>query len=340
MIKDGFARSRMNKQRVVVTGAAGFIGSHVCEALIARGATVLGVDSFDPFYRRALKEDNVRSLVGSERFTLAELDILETDALVDAMRGFDATGVIHLAARAGVRPSIADPVGYTRVNVVGTQSVLSAASASGCARVVCASSSSLYGNNEKVPFAEVDAVERPVSPYAATKRACELVGYTHHELTGLPVSMLRFFTVFGPRQRPDLAISLFLSRVARGERIMMFGDGSMSRDFTYIDDIVGGVLSAYERTDAFGYRVWNLGGDHPMRLDELIRTIGEVVGREAIVERCEMQAGDVDRTWADLTRSAEELGYRPRTAVRAGIEKQWEWMQPRLAALGEHAREG
>lgn len=340
MMLDGFARSGMKEQRVVVTGAAGFIGSHVCEALIARGASVLGVENFDPFYARALKQDNVRSLVGSDRFTLDELDILETDALSDAMREFGATGVIHLAAKAGVRPSIADPVGYTRANVVGTQSVLSAASACDCSRVVCASSSSLYGNNEKVPFSEDDAVEHPVSPYAATKRACELVGYTHHQLTGLAVSMLRFFTVFGPRQRPDLAISLFLSRVARGERIMMFGDGSMSRDFTYIDDIVGGVLSAYERSTGYGYRVWNLGGDHPMRLDELIQTIGEVVGREPIIERCEMQAGDVDRTWADLTRASAELGYCPRTPVREGIEKQWAWMQPRLSSMGERSREG
>ena len=324
----------MNNERVVVTGAAGFIGSNVCEALSARGASVLGVDCFDPYYARAIKEDNLCRLRASDAFALAELDITRTDELIAAMRGFGATGVIHLAAKAGVRPSIADPVGYAIANVVGTQSVLSASSACGCSRVVCASSSSLYGNNEKVPFSEGDAVEHPISPYASTKRSCELVGFTHHHLTGLAISMLRFFTVFGPRQRPDLAISLFLGRIARGEPIRMFGDGSMSRDFTYIDDIVGGVLRAYERTPGFGYRVWNLGGDHPMRLDELIATIGEVVGREPIIERAPMQAGDVDRTWADLTRSGSELGYSPKTAVREGIERQWAWMEPRLSLAG------
>jgi len=325
----------MKNQRIVVTGAGGFIGSHLSEALVAGGASVLGVDNFDPYYPRAIKEDNLSGLRASASFTLSEIDITKTGALTEAMGAFGATGVIHLAAKAGVRPSIADPVGYAVANVVGTQSVLSAASACGCSRAVCASSSSLYGNNTKVPFAEGDAVEHPISPYASTKRSCELIGYTHHHLTGLAVSMLRFFTVFGPRQRPDLAISLFLGKIARGEPIRMFGDGSMSRDFTFIDDIVGGVISAYGRTPGFGYRVWNLGGDHPMRLDELIATIGGVVGREPIIERAPMQPGDVDRTWADLSRAGEELGYAPRTAVREGIERQWAWMRPRLASLSQ-----
>jgi UDP-glucuronate 4-epimerase len=322
----------MISNRIVVTGAAGFIGSHVCEALIARGDEVLGVDNFDPYYARELKEQNLGLLSKSSAFHFAELDICKEEELVEAMRSFGATGVIHLAATAGERPSIADPCGYARANVLGTQSVLSAASAVGCSRAVCASSSSVYGNNVKTPFAETDSVEHPISPYAATKRSCELIAHAHHHLSGMPVSMLRFFTVFGPRQRPDLAINLFLRTIGAGGPIRMFGDGTTSRDYTFIDDIVGGVLSAYEKTPGFGFRVWNLGGDHPITLKELIGTIGEVVGREPVVEQEEMQPGDVERTWADLSRAAEDLGYSPETSIRDGIMAQWAWMQSGLSS--------
>ncbi len=322
----------MGTDRIVVTGAAGFIGSHVCEALIARGDHVLGIDNFDAYYPRARKERNLASARSSSCFSFEELCITDESALVSAMSSFGATGVIHLAAKAGVRPSIADPVGYADTNVVGTQCVLSAASRSGCARAVCASSSSVYGNNTKTPFAETDPVEQPISPYAATKRACELIAHTHHHLTGLPVAMLRFFTVFGPRQRPDLAISLFLDKVSAGQPIRMFGDGSMSRDFTYISDIVAGVLAAYEHVASHGYRVWNLGSDRPVRLDKLISMVGEVVGGEPVIERAPMQPGDVDQTWSDLTRSESELGYRPTTEIKEGIARQWAWMQSGLSS--------
>jgi UDP-glucuronate 4-epimerase len=324
---------------VLVTGAAGFIGSHVSAALLGRGARVVGVDNFDPYYARSMKDHNLNTVEDAEKtcggsFAFAEMDICETESLARLMSEHSVTGVVHLAAKAGVRPSIADPVGYARVNVTGTQSVLTAASSTGCGRVVAASSSSVYGNNEKAPFSEEDSVEHPISPYAATKRACELIGETHHHLTGLPIAMLRFFTVFGPGQRPDLAIRLFLSKVSKGESIMMFGDGSMSRDFTFIDDIVSGVLASYERIESHGYRIWNLGSDHPMELHELIKTVGEVVGRDPIVERKPMQAGDVDRTWADLERSKRELGYGATTSIRDGMEKQWAWMQAHADVLG------
>lgn len=315
-------------RRVVITGAAGFIGSHVAQAVLAQGGSVVGIDSLDPFYPEALKRANLAEIAngpGGERFAFREADICDQDAVRDACEG--AHGVIHLAAKAGVRPSIADPAGYARANVLGTQAVLAAAHDAGCERVVCASSSSVYGNNTKTPFSETDAVEHPISPYAATKRSCELIGHTHHHLTGQPVAMLRFFTVFGPRQRPDLAIRLFLDRVSRGEAIRMFGDGTTSRDYTFIGDIVAGVLASYERIGAHGYRVWNLGGDHPKTLAELIETVGEVVGREPIVNREPMQPGDVERTWADLSRSRSELGYAPTTSVREGIERQWAWMR-------------
>lgn len=320
---------KIHEERVLVTGSAGFIGSHVASALLGRGARVVGVDNFDPYYAVERKRRNHARLSAAhgDAFRAYEMDVTDRGALEGVMREHGITGVIHLAAKAGVRPSIEDPCGYAVANVVGTQSVLSAASAVGCGRVVCASSSSVYGNSTKTPFGEEDSVERPISPYAATKRACELIGHTHHHLTCMPVAMLRFFTVFGPGQRPDLAISLFLSRVSRGEAIRKFGDGTTSRDYTFIDDIVAGVLSAYERIGAHGYRVWNLGGDHPTTLNELIATVERVVGRDAVIEQMGMQAGDVDRTWADLARSRAELGYAPTTSIGEGIARQYAWMR-------------
>ncbi len=321
----------MTQQTVLVTGAAGFIGSHLCEALLARGDQVVGVDSFDPFYDRAMKQanlDEVRERGGA--FAFHELDLNNADSLARVMSDTRPETVVHLAAKAGVRPSIADPTGYAHANVTATSSVMERAREAGVRRLVMASSSSVYGNNEKTPFSEDDAVEQPISPYAATKRSCELIAHTHHHLTGTPVAMLRFFTVFGPRQRPDLAINKFMRLVAGGEPITMFGDGSTSRDYTFIDDIVRGILAAMQRIDDHGYRIWNLGGDHPMRLDELIAAIGETVGREPIVERHPMQPGDVERTWADLTRAKAELGYACETPIRDGLAAQWRWLGPRL----------
>lgn len=317
---------------VLVTGAAGFIGSHVCQALLERGVAVVGVDNFDPFYDAGLKRRNVGEMSRSARgpFELVEADICDSAALRNLMKSRRAAGVIHLAAKAGVRPSIADPVGYARSNVVGTASVLEAAREAGCRRVVVASSSSVYGNGAQVPFREDGEVDRPISPYAATKRATELLSYTHWHLTGMPTACLRFFTVYGPRQRPDLAIHSFMRRAARDEVIPVFGDGSTSRDYTYIDDIVAGVLSAYERIGGRGvegYRVWNLGGSRPVRLSELLDAIGRVVGRRLRTEPRPMQPGDVERTWADLTRSSAELGYSPRVALEEGLARQWAWMR-------------
>lgn len=326
--------SGLRDERVIITGGAGFIGSHTARAALDLGADVLSLDSLDPFYspdqkRRNLEEleEHARASGRPNAFAHQVCDIRDADAVLRAFNAYRPTTVVHLAARAGVRPSIADPAGYALTNVVGTQHVLDAANAAGCRRVVCASSSSVYGNNPKTPFTETDPVDRPISPYAATKRACELIGHTHHHLTGASVAMLRFFTVFGPAQRPDLAISLFLGRVGAGEPIRVFGDGSTSRDYTFVGDIVAGIVAACERVDAFGYRVWNLGGDSPVTLSELIETIAGVVGRAPVIERASPQPGDVDRTWADLTRSREELGYRPVVGLRAGIERQHAWMR-------------
>ena len=315
---------------IVVTGAAGFIGSHVAAAVLARGARVLGVDNFDPYYDRAIKLANIDRLrsMGAGRFELAELDICDGPALECRFADAAPEGVIHLAAKAGVRPSVADPVGYARANVLGTASVLRAAERAACRRVVMASSSSVYGNNAKTPFAETDAVEHPISPYASTKRCCELIAHTHHHLTAMPTACLRFFTVYGPGQRPDLAIARFMRLMREGSPITVYGDGSMSRDYTYIDDIVAGVLAAYDTIDRFGYRVWNLGSDRPVRLDELIDQIAGVTGIAPRIERAEPPAGDVERTWADLTRSRDELGYRPTMDRREGLARQWAALRP------------
>lgn len=323
-----------DRQPILVTGAAGFIGSHVAEALLRRGESVVGVDCFDPFYDPDAKRANADEVAATARacggdWSLRELDICDATALQKLFQEQRFGGVIHLAARAGVRPSIAQPVLYARVNVEGTTALLQAAASSGCRRFIAASSSSVYGNNRKTPFAEDDAVELPISPYAATKRACELIGATMHHLTRMPVGMLRFFTVFGPRQRPDLAISLFLSKVSRGEPIQMFGDGSTSRDYTFVDDIVRGVLAAFDQIPAHGFRVWNLGGDRPTSLRDMVATIERVTGQRAIVTSAPAQPGDVERTWADLSRSRAELGYAPVTRFEAGVAKQWEWMQRR-----------
>ncbi|MFT5422811.1 MAG: UDP-glucuronate 4-epimerase [Phycisphaerales bacterium] len=334
----------MASRTIVVTGAAGFIGSHVAEALVRRGERVIGIDNFDPFYGRDLKAANAAAVAqaASESegsFELIEADLCDAVAIAPAFErgGEGADGVIHLAAKAGVRPSIADPAGYARANVLGTQVVLSAASKAGLGWAVCASSSSVYGNNTKVPFAESDSVEHPISPYAATKRSCELIGETHHHLTGLPIAMLRFFTVFGPRQRPDLAIGLFLGKVAAGEPIRMFGDGSTSRDYTFIDDIVSGILASTQNIGAHGFRVWNLGGESPASLKDMIGAVGRVVGREPIVNQEGLQPGDVDRTWADLQRAKAELGFAPTTGLEDGMRQQWAWMQSQGSGIRDRA---
>jgi len=226
-----------------------------------------------------------------------------------------------------VRPSIADPPGYARANVMGTAVVLHAAAAHGCERMVMASSSSVYGNCPTAPFHEGLDVSEPISPYAATKRACELMAYTCYHLTKMPTACLRFFTVYGPRQRPDLAISQFLGRVSRGEALEVFGDGTTSRDYTFVADTVAGVLAALDRVDRFGYRVWNLGNSTPVTLSEMVATIGRVVGLEPVVASRPMQPGDVERTWADLTRARAELGYEPATSFEEGVRRQWAWMR-------------
>jgi UDP-glucuronate 4-epimerase len=326
-------------QTSLVTGAAGFIGAHLCAALLARGDRVIGIDNFDPFYDRSTKLDNLSRIAccGLRRIELTEGDIRDA-ALMRRVMAAARPGVIyHLAALAGVRPSIADPARYVSVNLDGLVSILEAARAAGGPAIVFASSSSVYGNNRTVPFAETDPVDEPISPYAATKRGGELLCHAYAHLFGLKIAALRFFTVFGPAQRPDLAIAAFMQRIAEGDEVPMYGDGSTSRDYTYIDDIIAGVLAAPEALRRLQvapggvYRIWNLGGSHPVPLREMIDAVARVVGRPARVRPQAMQPGDVDRTFADLTRARAELGYQPHTPFEDGLRRQWAWVQGRMA---------
>ena len=313
---------------VLVTGAAGFIGSHLVERLLPEGGRVVGFDNVNDFYDPAIKRRNLEAALQNRRFTFVEADLRDRAAVFDAFAEHRPDRVVHLAAMAGVRPSIENPAYYTAVNLDGTVNLLDAAVDHGCSGFVFASSSSVYGNNDKTPFAEDDPVDHPISPYAATKKAGELIGHTYWHLHRLPFVALRFFTVFGPRQRPDLAIGKFLRLVADDQPIPMFGDGTTSRDYTFIDDILAGVRAAMDKaTPDTGYRIYNLGGSSPVELREMIDTIGRVVGKTPRIERQPMQPGDVTRTWADLTRSKAELGYDPQTPLEAGIEKQWDWMR-------------
>ena len=307
----------------LITGAAGFIGSHLARALLGRGDHVVGVDSYDAFYARERKLANTSDL-DPTRFELVEADIRDREAMATLTRRRRPDLVVHLAALAGVRPSILDPRRYASVNVDGLVSVLDAAREADVGRVVFASSSSVYGNQSTVPFSEECRADAPISPYAATKRAGELICSTYSHLFGLRLATLRFFTVYGPAQRPDLAIAKFMRMISAGEEIVMYGDGTSSRDYTFVDDIVGGVLAAVariEEADAGFCRVYNLGGSSPTPLRELIDAVAETVGRPARVRQMPMQPGDVDRTWADLTRSRpSSASSRARASARACVD--------------------
>ena len=291
---------------------------------MGRGDDVVGLDSFDDFYDPAVKRRNIRPLLDNDRFRLIEGDIRDA-AFVNEAMGDGVSVVVHLAARAGVRPSIEQPLLYQDVNVNGTMVLLEACRQRGIKRFVFASSSSVYGNNEKVPFSESDNVDYPISPYAASKKAAELLSYTYHHLYGMHVTALRFFTVYGPRQRPDLAIHKFTRLIEAGRPIPVFGDGSMRRDHTYIDDIIAGVRAAIDRCD--GYRIYNLGNADPVSLDDLIAALESALGKKAVIDRQPLQPGDVHQTYADVDRARAELGYNPKTDLQSGLRRFVDWFR-------------
>lgn len=310
--------------KAVVTGAAGFIGSHLTERLLADGWSVIGIDSFDEFYAPAIKRRNVAAAQENPRFQLVEADIRDKTAMEQAVTA-DVDVIIHLAARAGVRPSIEQPALYTDVNINGTVVMLEAARQQGVKKFVFASSSSVYGNNKKVPFSEDDNVDFPISPYAATKKAGELICHTYHSLYGIAMTCLRFFTVYGPRQRPDLAIHKFARLIEEGKPIPVYGDGSMSRDFTYVDDIINGVVASIERCD--GYHIYNLGESRPINVSGLIAEIENALGKKATIERLPVQPGDVDRTYADVAKAQQDLDYEPSTHIADGLARFVAWLR-------------
>jgi UDP-glucuronate 4-epimerase len=318
---------------VLVTGGAGFIGSHVVERLAARGERVVCLDSFDAFYPPEVKRENIRGALDTGQVELVEGDIRDAALCRSLLAGGEVTGVIHLAARAGVRPSIEQPALYEEVNCQGTLNMLEAArQAEGLQTFVFGSSSSVYGLNARVPFSEDDPVPCPISPYAATKRAGELLCHVYHHLYGLRIACLRFFTVYGPRQRPDLAIHKFTRLIAAGEPIPVFGDGSSRRDYTYVKDIVDGVIAALDASLEF--EIINLGNSEPVELRELIRLIEQSLGREARIERLPDQPGDVPVTYADVSKARRLLGYEPGYPIGQGIAEFVEWFGRTRPAAG------
>jgi len=309
---------------ILVTGGAGFIGSHLVERLLADGREVVVLDAFHDFYDPAEKERNLARALAHPRCRLVRGDIRDDAAVAAAFAGrIDA--VVHLAARAGVRPSIADPADYASVNLLGTVTLLEACRRHGVPRFLFGSSSSVYGNNAKVPFAESDPVDDPISPYAATKRGGELLAHTYHHLHGTVVACLRFFTVYGPRQRPDLAIRKFTELMSRGAEVPVFGDGTTGRDYTYVDDIVEGIVRALDR--ASGFHIWNLGGSSPVLLSDLVERIARGLDVTPAIRRLPLQPGDVMRTWADIGRARRDLDWEPCVTLDDGMGRFLAWFR-------------
>ena len=317
----------MQFKKILITGGAGFIGSHLVDHLLAEGGwRVTVVDDLNDFYSPAIKRANIAGHLQNANYKLVEADILDSAAMV---RMFDETKfdvIVHLAARAGVRPSLSEPELYAETNINGTLNLLELARQHGIKQFVFGSSSSVYGVNTKVPFAEDDRIHQPISPYAATKAAGELLCHTYTHLYGIRCVCLRFFTVYGARQRPDLAIHKFSRLISEGRPIPVFGDGSMRRDYTYIDDIIQGVRSAIDY-DATMYEVFNLGESQTTELRELISLLEKNLDRQAIIDRQPMQPGDVPTTFADISKSREMLGYNPTTKIADGIPKFVEWFR-------------
>lgn len=311
--------------RALVTGGAGFIGSHLVDKLLREGGRVTVVDSFDPFYDPEIKRQNVSHHLGNDRFDLVEADIMDRGALRARLSGeYDV--IVHLAAKAGIRSSIQSPIGYWETNLQGTQNLLELARMWNVQQFVFASSSSVYGVNPNVPWREDDRVLLPISPYAATKVAGEFLGHVYSHLYGIRFIALRFFTAYGPRQRPDLAIHKFARLMLKDKPLPVFGDGSSARDYTYVDDVIEGVRRAMDYTDSY-YEIINLGNSRTVSLLEMVRALEVALGVKARLEHLPRQPGDVPKTWADVRKAERLLGYTPRTTFREGLKRFAEWIK-------------
>ena len=310
-----------------ITGGAGFIGSTLSQKLIEQGNKVVTIDNFCDFYNPKIKEDNVKELMQNENFKLYRADIRDRQAIKEIFDENDIDIVMHLAAMAGVRPSIENPILYQEVNCMGTQNILEEMREHNVKNGVFASSSSVYGNCKEVPFREDMTVDYAISPYAATKKANEVMAHVYHQLFDMNIVMLRFFTVYGPKQRPDLAINKFTRLMLEDKEIPMFGDGTTSRDYTYIDDIVDGIIKScdYCMSNKDVYEILNLGNSSPTTLKEMINIIGEVLEIEPKIKQLPMQPGDVDRTYADISKTKKIIGYQPKTTFKEGIENFVKW---------------
>lgn len=310
----------------LVTGGAGFIGSHVCERLLAEGHAVWAFDDLNNFYDPQIKRGNLRDLQSlAKPFDFIHGDLTDRAAVEELFSSVKFNQVIHLAARAGVRPSLAEPALYQRVNVEGTVNILEAARRHGVKKFIIASSSSVYGLNAKVPFSESDPIASPISPYAASKLACESLGHVYHHLYGLDVAMLRFFTVYGPRQRPDLAIYKFAQLISAGQPLPIFGDGNSARDFTFITDTLDGIMACTRKE--FGFEIFNLGESQTVTLNELIALLEKSLGKKAIIDRQPPQPGDVPVTFADISKARTRLDYHPRVKIAEGIPLFVDWFR-------------
>lgn len=308
---------------ILITGAAGFIGSHVSEFFVAQGHFVIGIDNFDNFYPKRFKQLNIKGLMNSPQFQFHEADICDLNSLKTIFSSNKIEVVIHLAAKAGVRPSIDAIADYYDVNLNGTISLLEAMKYSNVKKMLFASSSSVYGHNPKVPFSESDSVDNPISPYASTKKSGELVCHVYSHLYGFDITCLRFFTVYGPKQRPDLAIHKFTRLIDEGKPIPFFGDGSTARDYTFIEDIVNGINCAL--INLRGYSIYNLGEAQVITLNQMVYTIENALGKKATLDKLEMQQGDVQITYADISKARKEIGYNPVFSFNDGVNAFIAW---------------
>lgn len=308
---------------ILITGGAGFIGSHLCEKLIDLNHKIICIDNFNNYYNPKIKENNLKNIIDNKNFTLYRLDILNKEKINEIFSSQKINIIIHLAARAGVRSSLSNALLYEAVNVQGTINLLEACKDYGIKKFIFASSSSVYGDNKKVPFSEDDNVDNPVSPYGATKKSGELICYTYHHLYDISILCFRLFTVYGPRQRPEMAIHKFTRHILEEKPIEVYGNGTSSRDYTYIDDIISGIISSLDKIN--GYEIINLGNSKPINLLKLINLIEKVISRKAVIKYADAQPGDVFTTYADIRKAKKMLKYQPETSIEEGIENFIKW---------------